>query len=76
MGMANLINLMSPEAVILTGGLAGAWEIYVKEAIKEASRRSFRGLFGRVKILPSALGGDDAGILGAAGLILHGKTNR
>jgi glucokinase len=72
-GMANLINLFSPEAVILSGGLTGAWDIYVAEAINEATRRSLKGLINGVRILPSSLGGDDAGIIGAAGLVLHGK---
>ncbi len=67
-GIANIINIMSPEAIILTGGLVGAWNIYVQEAIKEASRRAFKELFDAVKIIPSSLG-DDAGIVGAASLI-------
>jgi glucokinase len=69
-GIANIINLMWPEAIILTGGLAGAWSIYVQEAIKEASRRAFRELFETVKIIPSSLI-DDAGIIGAAGLVFE-----
>jgi glucokinase len=72
-GIANLINIMGPDAVILTGGLIGAWDIFIEEAIMETSRRAFKGLFKRIKIVPSALGGDDAGVIGAAGLILHGK---
>ena len=75
-GIANIINLMSPEAIILTGGLVGAWNIYVQEAIKEASRRAFKELFDAVKIIPSSLG-DDAGIVGAASLVFmetSGKT--
>jgi glucokinase len=67
-GLANIINIMSPEAIILAGGLIGAWNIYVQEAIKEASRRAFRELFDGVKIIPSSLG-DDAGIVGAARLV-------
>jgi glucokinase len=67
-GLANIINIMSPEALILAGGLVGAWNIYVQEAIKEASRRAFRDLFDGVKIIPSSLG-DDAGIVGAASLV-------
>jgi glucokinase len=66
-GIANIINMMSPEAVILAGGLTGAWEIYVEEAKKEASKRAFKGLFEKVRIIPSSLGGD-AGIVGAAGI--------
>jgi len=69
-GMANIINIMSPEAVVLTGGLAEAWDIYVKEAIKETSRRAFKDLFDRVKIIPSTLTGD-AGLIGSAGLVFN-----
>jgi glucokinase len=69
-GMANIINILSPEAIILAGGLIGSWDIYIQEAIKEASKRSFHELFDRVKIIPSLLG-DDAGVIGAAGLVFH-----
>ena len=67
-GLANLINIFSPEAIILAGGLAGAWSIYVQEAIKEASRRAFKDLFDAVKIIPSSLR-DEAGVVGAASLV-------
>jgi len=67
-GFANIINILSPDAIILTGGLTGAWNIYVQEAIREASRRTFKALFDMVKIVPSSLG-DDAGIMGSAGLV-------
>ena len=67
-GLANLINILSPEAIILAGGLIGAWNIYVQEAIKEASRRAFKEVFEAVKIIPSSLG-DDAGVVGAASLV-------
>jgi len=67
-GLANIINILSPEAIILTGGLIGAWNIYVQEAIKEASRRAFKDLFDSVKIIPSSLR-DEAGIIGSASLV-------
>lgn len=69
-GLANIINIMSPEAIILTGGLIGAWNIYVQEAIKEASRRALKDLFESVKIIPSSLG-DNAGLIGAASLVFE-----
>ena len=72
-GFANIINIISPEAIILTGGLIGAWNIYVQEAVKEASRRSFKALFDKVKIIPSLLG-DDAGMIGAAGLVFSAQA--
>lgn len=74
-GIANIINIMSPEAIILAGGLIGAWNIYVQEAIKEASRRAFKELFDAVKIIPSSLG-DDAGIVGAASLVFMETSGR
>ncbi len=64
-GIANVINIFSPDAVILTGGLIGAWDIYVKEAIGESSKRAFKKLYKKAKIIPSTLG-DNAGLIGAA----------
>ena len=69
-GIANVINIFSPEAVILTGGLIGAWNLYIEFAIKEASKRALKELYDRVKIIPSVLG-DDAGIIGAANLVFE-----
>lgn len=73
-GIANIINLMSPEAIILAGGLIGAWDIYIQEAIKETARRAFKELFDRVKIIPSPLT-DDAGTIGAAGLVFQAEMS-
>ncbi|MBN2654704.1 MAG: ROK family protein [Nitrospirae bacterium] len=67
-GIGSLINIFSPEAVILTGGLTGAWNIYVDAAIKEASKRALKDLLTEDMIIPSALQGD-AGIIGAAFLV-------
>jgi len=69
-GIANMINLMSPDAIILAGGLTGAYDIYVQEAIKEASKRAFKELFEKVGIMPSLLM-DDAGVIGAARLVFQ-----
>lgn len=71
-GIANVINILSPEAVILSGGLKGAWNIYIQEAIKEAARRSFKQLAEKVKIIPSSLN-DNAGLLGAAYLVFSNE---
>lgn len=64
-GISNIINIFSPEAIILAGGLIGAWNVYIAEAIKEASRRTLKPLFDKVKVIPSSLG-DNAGIIGSA----------
>ncbi|MBF0472197.1 MAG: ROK family protein [Nitrospirae bacterium] len=70
-GMANMINIFSPEAVIIGGGIAGAWDIMVKEAIIETQKRCFKELFDGIKIVPAVLG-DDAGLIGAAHLVNRG----
>ncbi len=64
-GIASVVNIFGPQAIILTGGLIGAWNIYVEAAIREASRRAFKELISKVKILPSQLA-DDAGLTGIA----------
>jgi|Deesub1362B_J571_1020462.scaffolds.fasta_scaffold00080_40 glucokinase len=68
-GIATLVNIFSPEAVIVGGGLIGAWDILAKEAKKEAERRAFPQLIEKTHILPATLG-EDAGLLGAAYLAL------
>lgn len=68
-GIANIVNILSPEAIILTGGLTGAWNIYIEAALKESSKRALKELHNNIKILRSPVY-DDAGIIGAAGLLL------
>ncbi len=72
-GIANMINIMSPDAVILAGGLIGAWNIYIDEAIKEAAKRAFKSLYQKTAIVPATLG-DEAGLVGAASLIFQGQA--
>lgn len=74
-GIANIINIFSPCAIILAGGLIGAWNIYVESAIAEASKRAFRDLYNYIEIIRSSLG-DDAGIVGAARLVFEESEGR
>jgi glucokinase len=67
-GIASVINILSPQAVILAGGLSGAWNIYVDAAVNEAEKRTLKGLYSSVSVIPSSLG-DDAGLIGAAALV-------
>ncbi len=70
-GIASLVNIFSPQAVLIGGGLANAWDILVEEAKREARRRAFDELIEAVKIIPAGLS-DDAGIVGAASLVFDG----
>lgn len=67
-GIANLVNLFSPEAVIIGGGLVGAWEMFIEELKREFFRRAIKSLSARVKIL-KASSKEGISSVGAAGLI-------
>ena len=68
-GVANLINILSLEAVIIGGGLVGAWDLFIEEMKKEISRRALKPLSANIRILKSTLT-KNAGSVGAAGLLL------
>lgn len=72
-GIASLINVFNPEAVIIGGGVSNAWELFIAPVRREVQRRAFRVPAARAKILPAACG-DDAGLLGAAYLALRADT--
>jgi len=68
-GIANLINILGLEAVIIGGGLIGAWDLFVEELKKEVQKRAFKPLSANIQILKSSLE-ENAGSIGAAGFIL------
>jgi glucokinase len=64
--VANLINVINPEVIVIGGGLMDALENEMISVIVESAREhAFPGSDKGVKILPSKLG-DDAGITGGA----------
>jgi glucokinase len=71
----NLINILSPEAVVIGGGLVEAMpELFMEEIKRGVADHAMPFLRKKVRILPAKLG-DNAGVLGAAQLIaerLHG----
>jgi len=67
-GIANVVNIFSPEAVIIGGGLIGAWEMFIEELKREFSKRVLKPLSAGVKIL-KASSKEGIGSVGAAGLI-------
>jgi predicted NBD/HSP70 family sugar kinase len=67
-GVANIINILSPEAIIIGGGLVGAWDMFIEDLRQEASKRAFDQLYENVQILKSSLT-EECGSVGAAGLI-------
>jgi glucokinase len=66
---AGLANLLNPEAIVLAGGLAAGWDMFIDEVRDQIMKRAFREPALRVKLVRAELG-DDAGILGVASLAL------
>ena len=74
-GIANVINLLNPEAVIIVGGVTRAGEHLFDPLRAEVRRRAFRRAEEACRILPGALP-DRAGVAGAAGLFLRSREGR
>jgi glucokinase len=64
-GISSLINVLNPAMVVLGGGVAAAWELFIGSVKDEIAARSFPQPAERANIVRAELG-DDAGILGAA----------
>jgi glucokinase len=65
-GIAGAVNLLSPEVIVLGGGVAGALGDTFLERIWEIAQRfTLPGAAAGVRCVPAALG-DDAGIVGCA----------
>jgi glucokinase len=66
-GLANLINILNPEMIVIGGGVVNAWDLFAKHMNREVAERAFPLPAVEVKIVPAECG-DDAGLLGAAHL--------
>jgi len=64
-GISNIINLLDPEVIIISGGIAKAGRALFEPVRRTVAERVVGNEYRSYKILPAALG-DDAGILGAA----------
>ena len=67
--IASLQNLLDVDMVVIGGGIANAWDLFIEDVHEEAYTRGFSAPMKHLKIEKSALG-DDAGILGAGYLAL------
>jgi glucokinase len=69
-GLANLINLIDPQVIVLTGGAVNGWDLFANEMYRQVGERAFRATAQQVKIARSECG-DNAGLLGAARIALQ-----
>jgi glucokinase len=66
-GLANLINLIDPEVIVIAGGAVNGWSLFAGQMHQQVHERVFGTSVERVKIAPAECG-DNAGLLGAARL--------
>jgi glucokinase len=69
-GLANLINLLDPEIIVIAGGAVNGWDLFASEMYRQVEERAFRTTAQQVKIAKAECG-DNAGLLGAARLALQ-----
>ncbi|HBB87725.1 MAG TPA: hypothetical protein DC047_08935, partial [Blastocatellia bacterium] len=69
-GLANLINILNPEMIVIGGGVVNAWELFEKHMHQQVAERAFPLPAANVKIVPAQCG-DDAGLIGAAWLAIN-----
>jgi len=67
--IADLVNVLNPEMIIIGGGMAAMGEYLFEPLRATVVARSFEAPARRARIVPAQLG-DDAGIIGAAGVAL------
>jgi len=71
-GLANLINILNPEMIVIGGGVVNGWDLFEKHMLQQVEERAFPLLAARVKIVRAKCG-DDAGLLGAARLAIANR---
>lgn len=68
--IASLTNVLNPEMAVLSGGMIAAGERLLAPIRETVRKRAFRTPAERIQIVPAERG-DDAGVLGAAGIALE-----
>ena len=63
--LVDLINIMNPEVIVIGGGAAAGWDLFIHHVEDQIRSRAFLEPGMRAKLVRAELG-DDAGILGAA----------
>jgi len=74
LGIGNLLNIINPDIVVIGGGLSLAGDILFEPLMKEIEKTALGICMQDLEIVPAKLG-NDAGIVGAAALVLA-KENR
>ncbi len=73
-GIANIVNILNPEAVVIVGGVTRAGDYLFTPLRSEVRRRAFKSAERVCRIVPGELP-ETAGVIGAAGLFLCGRSD-
>lgn len=65
LGLASLVNVLNPELIVVGGGVAKGWDLFIDAVRTEITARAFKHPGERVRLIRASLG-ESAGILGAA----------
>ncbi|UCF21154.1 MAG: ROK family protein [Gemmatimonadota bacterium] len=74
-GLANVINILNPEVLVISGGVTRAGDHLFDPLRTEVRRRAFRVAEQACRILPSGLGGK-AGVIGAVACFKREKYGK
>ena len=67
--LAGLVDVLNPELIVIGGGAAGGWDLFIEHVRSEIDARAFKHPAARVQLVRASLG-EGAGILGAARVAL------
>jgi glucokinase len=65
--LSSLINVLNPEVIVIGGGAAAGWDLFMPHLLEQVEHRTYREPRLRARFEKAVLG-DDAGIMGAAKL--------
>lgn len=70
-GIGSLVNVFNPETVVIGGGVADGWDMFISHVREQVSARAFPIPARRAQVVRAECG-DDAGLLGAAHIAFAG----
>lgn len=73
LGLVGLVNVFSPDVVVIGGGLASAGDLLLAPARAVVAERALRPARDGVRIVAARFG-EEAGMIGAGSLALHGPA--
>ena len=71
--LSSLVDVLNPELIVIGGGAAAGWDLFIEHVRSEIRSRAFRHPADRVQVVKASLG-EGAGLFGAARVALDSLT--